>query len=346
MYVSAPGLVCSVGLDSESACVAMRAGISQFEELWYLDTEGRPLIGAPVPGIERSSSRAGHLLTLLTLAITETLQRLPPSIQSATLPVIVCLAENGRPGGGAHLAQHVVGALERELGIGFHPERSGAIAKGHVSGFRALRVARRLLQDSDIDACLICAVDSYLNASSLNWLDKSWRLKTEDNSDGVIPGEAAAAVAVSRRPLAEGQFGAAVRGLGFAREDATLESEEPLLGHGLANATREAMREVGLGLHDFDFRISDVAGESYAFRDLALQESRLMRVRREEQPVWHAADSIGDIGAAAGLFQLALAERAFSHGYADGDWALCCSAAPNGDRAVAALHRQRTTRAN
>ena len=74
-------------------------------------------------------------------------------------------------------------------------------------------------------------------------------------------------------------------------------------------------------MHEVAFRLSDVAGESYAFEELVLAQVRNMRKTRPEQPVWHAADCIGDTGATAGLIQFAWAEQAFHRGYASGELA-------------------------
>ena len=89
-----------------------------------------------------------------------------------------------------------------------------------------------------------------------------------------------------------------------------------------------------------DWRISDVTGEQYGFKELPLVEGRLMRtVRKESQELWHGADSIGDVGAAAGITQLVMADAAFRKEYAPGDRAICfCSSVP-GDRAAAVLQR-------
>lgn len=335
MYVSSPGLVCPVGLDAESACAALRAGIAQFEELPYRDNSGEPVIGATVPGMAPDLPRSHRLLELLAPALQETIGKVP-SLPWQSIPLIVCLAEPGRPGGCGHLARDFVGAIERKIGVSFHPDCSGVIVKGHTGGFRALRVARRLFQEGDILACLICGVDSYINATSLNWLDAHWRLKTEENSDGVVPGECAAAMLVT--PTATEQA-VKVRGLGFAQEKAVVLNEEPLLGLGMTEAVRIALTEAALTIHDFDFRVSDVTGESYGFRELSLALARFEREYREEFPIWHAAEAIGDTGAAAGLFQIAMAHGGTVGGYAPGDRALCHSAAIGGDRAVAALQR-------
>jgi 3-oxoacyl-[acyl-carrier-protein] synthase-1 len=172
--------------------------------------------------------------------------------------------------------------------------------------------------------------------ATLFWLDRHYRLKTPANRDGVIPGEAAAAVLVQAKPSAAAM--AEVIGLGFGKEQAPILSEEPLLGRGLADAARSALSEVQLGLHEMDLRLSDVTGELYEFKELPLVEGRLMRViRKEAQPLWHWAEAIGDSGAAAGVAQLVLADQAFRKGYAPGQQAICLTSSVTGERAVAVL---------
>jgi 3-oxoacyl-[acyl-carrier-protein] synthase-1 len=128
-----------------------------------------------------------------------------------------------------------------------------------------------------------------------------------------------------------------IAGLGFAVETAHIMSEGPLLGKGLAEAARQALTEAQLGMHDIAWRLSDVTGEAYGFKELSLAMSRLMRQRREEMPVWHAADGIGDTGAAAGLVHMVIAHRAFGRGYAPGPDVMCYGSAVAGGRAAAVV---------
>lgn len=334
MFIESTGMVCSVGLSAESACAAMRAGIANFQELPYLDNRGEPIIGAMVPGLAPNLRRRERLGTLLAMAVADCLRDkvIEPLAQ---IPLLVGLAEPDRPGGGAGLGKEIIVQLIENVGGRFHPQFSRTIASGHTSGFEGLGVARELFKNSEVSTCLVCGVDSYINASSLLWLDRHQRLKTNGNSDGVIPGEAAAAVLV-RREESIGE-GAQIRleGLGFAKEKATPLNEEPMIGLGLAQATRSALDEAGLQYHQIDLRISDVTGESYGFREQALVEGRLLRVRKEEMPIWHSADSCGDIGAAAGLSELVMAFHAIKKNYVPGVPIVCFTSALPGDRAVA-----------
>jgi 3-oxoacyl-[acyl-carrier-protein] synthase-1 len=146
------------------------------------------------------------------------------------------------------------------------------------------------------------------------------RLKTSQVTDGLIPGEAACILVASKRPIVSGSL--RLRGLGLAIETATAGNEDPFRANGLSAALKAALAEAAVQMHEVAFRLSDVAGESYAFEELVLAQVRNMRQPRlEEQPVWHAADCMGDCGAAAGLVQFAWAEQAFKRGYAPGELA-------------------------
>jgi len=251
--------------------------------------------------------------------------------------LLVSLSEPARPGSG-DLTSSVVSLVQNALGIKFHPSLSQPITKGHVGGFEGLRIGRELLKNPGVPRFIVCGVDSYINASTIFWLDQNSRLKRENQMDGVVPGEAAAAVYVQRSRGETGEV--QIVGLGFGRERATLLSGEPLLGHGLAAAVKAALTEAAWGFHDVDFRVSDVTGETYGYREHTLAEARLVtKVRIEPQPIWHAADCLGDTGAAASLIQLAWVTAALQKGYAPGPRALCFTSSLHGDRAVAAVRR-------
>jgi 3-oxoacyl-[acyl-carrier-protein] synthase-1 len=351
MDIRATGLCCAVGLDAASACAAMRARIAGFRELPYADARGEPIVGAAVPGFDPKLRRRERLVELLRPALAETLKAADLSAeQTHRIPLLLGLAEPGRPGGGEPWARSILAAVEEQLGLRFDPVRSAVIARGHTAGFEALRIARELLQSRAVPACLVAGVDSLVNAATLLWLDRHQRLKTPENADGVIPGEAAACVLLTRsattadaatatrtEPAVREGVAARIIGLGFGREEALLLNDEPMRGLGLAEAARAALAEAGLALHEIDFRLADATGESYGFREQALLQARLLRQRRESQPIWHAADSIGDTGAAAGIVHLIRAEQAFQGRYAPGARAIATASALDGSRAVALI---------
>ena len=336
MYVTSVGMVCPVGLSAAAACAAMRAGIDNFEELPYYDNSGQPIVGAMVPGLDAFMTRKQRVIELLAGAVKECLGGTPPC-RPEQIAVLVGLAEPNRPGGATVWAEDAIDEVEEKLNVRFDPEWRRVFRTGHTAGFEALRVARELLEDHDVPACLVCGVDSYISAAALHWLDDHDRLKTPANQHALIPGEAAVAILLQRVPVAKTTV--KVIGLGFGKEEAHVLSEEPLLGLGLTQAARAALTEANVAFHEVDWRISDVTGEPYGFKELPLLEGRLLRVKLESQPVWHWAECIGDTGAAAGIAQLILADQAFAKGYAPGDIAICLTSSVSGDRCAAVLRR-------
>jgi 3-oxoacyl-[acyl-carrier-protein] synthase I len=339
MYLGNGGIACPIGFSVDAACAALRAGIAKFDDLPFRDNRWEPIVGAAVPDLEPGLKRGERLLELLAKAVANYLES-ERSLSVTKVPLLLGLAEPGRPGGGAHLANSILPALEKKLSVRFHDKLSRTFPKGHTAGLEALRAARQLLESADVPGCLVGGVDSFINAGSLEWLDRHERLKKRENSNGVIPGEAAAVIWVQRRDLPGGEGGVKVTGLGFGHEKAGVLTEEPLLGLGLAEAERAALAEAGRGMHEIDVRYSDVTGESYGFREQALAIARVMRVRRPELALWHCADAIGDTGAAAGICLLLFARQALRKGYAPGGRAICCCSAVPGERAVAVLERK------
>jgi 3-oxoacyl-[acyl-carrier-protein] synthase-1 len=307
----------------------MRAGIDGFSDLPYVDNEGEPIVGAIVPGLPHDLRGRARLVELLARAVDGIEARLPPDLKLNRLPLLLCTREPERPGARVN---GLVTEVEARLGVDFRRDGSGHIARGPVAAFESITQVRRILAERRADAYLIAAVDTLVDARSLYWLDHAKRLKTSVQTDGVIPGEAACVVFVTKRPMTPSHL--AVRGLGFAEETATVLNEEPLLGKGMAAAVKGALAEASVAMHEVDFRLSDVAGESYAFEELVLAQSRLMRKTRESQDLWHPAGFVGDCGAAAGLVQFAWAEQAFARSYAPGPVALVHGSAAAGARAA------------
>src|SRR6185312_5882884 len=96
-------------------------------------------------------------------------------------------------------------------------------------------------------------VDSFLVAATLNAYEANSRLLTSDNSNGFIPGEAGAAVLLGP-PGTAGQPELRCLAIGFGREKATVDSEEPLRAEGLVEAYRAMRADGGVTLDDAEYR--------------------------------------------------------------------------------------------
>ena len=86
-----------------------------------------------------------------------------------------------------------------------------------------------------------------------------------------------------------------------------------------------------------DFRITDLSGEQYYFKEAALALSRTLRQRKEEFDLWHPAECTGEQGAVAGAAVIAMADAACRKAYTKGPNILSHMANDAGQRAALAL---------
>jgi len=337
LYLSTVGLACPVGLTAPSACAAIRARINRFQESRYLDSEGEPIVCSELTRLPANLPPHERVQLLLGMAVTEAAQGFDGATL-ARIPLLVGTREPERPGDLSELLPEFLARMQAQHGLSLGATHSRAFPQGKTGGLRALAEARvLLLREPRLPGCLVAGVDSLINAPTLWWLNSQNRLKRSGQSDGVIPGEAAGCVLVTRQPLGP-SLPVMVEGLGFAQEVATLDADEPLRATGLTRAARVALAEASLDMADIDFRISDASGEGYYFKEVALALARTLRVNKEAIPLWLPAESLGEIGAASAVVSLITATVAMRRGYAPGPRAIGYAAGHQTDRAAFVLH--------
>ncbi|RWQ01558.1 3-oxoacyl-ACP synthase [Mesorhizobium sp.] len=335
--IASIGMVTAIGLDAPSSCAAMRAGVDGFQETGFLASGGEHLIGAPVPlpGDWVGEKRMAYLAAT---AITEAFAGAPEARGSAAL--ILCLAEDDRPGRPVSDGQRMLARIAAITKL-TSPSKARIVAHGRPSGLVALEQARRVLSSGEAPFVMIAGVDSYLTAGTVTHYLAENRLLVPDNPDGFIPGEAAAAILCSPRPTT-GSF--RLHGLGLSREPAFIYNPDDLAsrGDGMTAAYRTALDETGIAMHRVGYRIADLIGEKYWFRQSALATLRLTRGRREFMDIWSPGETLGNVGAAVVPLMLGWAFTAAAKGYAMGDSVLveasndagACGAAIFAGRAV------------
>lgn len=305
LAITRTGLVTSVGQTAAQSCAAFRAKLSNPSETRFIDSGGNWIMAHQVE-LAQPWRGLTKLAKMAALAIEEALEGLPKA-QWAGMPVLLCLAEAERPGRLDGLDDRLFIQIQDELGAHFAGD-SAIITQGRVGVAVALLQARKLIAEGGHARVLIAATDSLLNWPTLSHYEREDRLLTERNSNGFMPGEAAGALLIE---AAQGQAGELVcSGIGFGREAAHIASEEPLRADGLTQALKSALADAGCAMHDFDYRITDIGGEQYYFKEAALALSRTLRQRKESFDLWHPAESTGETGAAAGISVIALAQAA------------------------------------
>jgi 3-oxoacyl-[acyl-carrier-protein] synthase-1 len=270
---------------------------------------------------------------MAAMAIEEVLQDVPRG-KWAELPLLLCTAELGRPGRLDGLDEQLGKQVQKELDVQFAPQ-SAVIAQGRVATAVALAQARALIANSAAKQVLIAATDSLLSWPTLSHYERHDRLLTGRNSNGFIPGEGAGALLVG---AADGKPGELIcSGIGFGHEAAHIDSDQPLRAEGLSQALKAALSDAGCQMHDMDFRITDISGEQYYFKEATLALSRTMRVLKEELDIWHPAECTGETGAASGVAIISAAQAACDKRYTKGPRVLGHMSNDAGQRAAIAL---------
>lgn len=322
-------MVTGVGLNAPASCAAIRCAIDNVQETRFMDSSGEWLMGCAVP-LEQPWRSRDKLLKMAALSIRECL-KVKKQINPERTPLLLCLSEHERKGRVIGDDFQFLGDLQNELGMKFH-KQTRVIARGHVGVAVALEHARLIIQELGVHHVLIAATDSLLVGPMLEHYEEHDRLKTSTNSNGFIPGEAGAALVVeSGNAKQDNQLFCC--GLGFGVEKAHVSSDEPLRANGLVAAIKASLADAGHEESVLGFKVTDLSGEQYYFKEASLAFSRIDRTKREEFDLWHPAECIGEVGAAIGLIMIGVVKAACEKGYSKGSVILAHLGNDDGNRA-------------
>jgi 3-oxoacyl-[acyl-carrier-protein] synthase I len=334
LAIRATGLVTSVGYTSAQSCAAFRSKLTNPSETRFIDSGGRWIMAHQV-ALHQPWRGLSKLAKMAAMAIEEALQGVERSIWDQ-LPMLLCVAETERPGRMDGLDDKLFVMIQDELGARF-AKSSAIVAQGRVGVAVALLQARQLMAQKLAGQVLVVAADSLISWPTLSHYEREDRLLTEQNSNGFMPGEGAGALLVSAAQDKSAAGALICTGIGFGKEAAHIDSGEPLRADGLAQAIRAALADAQIEMHDIDFRIVDLSGEQYYFKEAALALSRTLRKRKEEFDIWHPAECTGEVGAVAGISLLANADAACRKGYTKGPAIVAHMANDAGPRAALTL---------
>lgn len=333
--VLACGLTTAIGMSSAPALAAHRAGLNNFTETKFISRGGTWIPGAQVPLSPPSRGR-DRLAALLAGPLQECFDA-APDIEPETIPILLCVAEQTRIGRLHNLDETLIDAALSRLDVEMHPS-SAVYPHGSAGGSVALRDARELI-NTGAPAVILAGADSFLVSQTISTLDREERILTEENSNGFPAGEAGSAVLLG--PAAGGgQKTLRLTGLGFGTEEATIYSDVPLKAQGILNSLREALGEAGIGFEEIDYRISDLSGEQYFFREAALAMQRGLKHRKDNMDLWTPASEFGYTGAASFPIVLSVALAAARKGYAPGPMVMTHTSDDAGRRATAVFQTE------
>ncbi len=334
-YVVASGMMTAIGLNAPSALAAHRAALDNYTETRFLSHGGSWIYAAQVPLSPPARGR-DRLAAMLAPALQECFDALP-DLAPETVPVLLCVAEKARPGRLPALDESLLEAALGRLDVEMNAS-SKVYPHGSAGGAVALRDARALL-DTGAPAVIVAGTDSFLVSGTITALDRAERILTEENTNGFPAGEAASAIVLTRGP-ASGRRSMRLLGLGFGAEEATIHTDLPLRADGLLASIREALGEAGISFENIDYRISDLSGEQYYFKEVALSMQRGLRVRKDNMDLWTPTSEFGYTGAAAFPIVMAVALSAARKNYAPGPLVMAHAADDAGRRATAIFQQE------
>lgn len=324
-----------IGLDTASAFAAYQAALSNFQECEFASASPRvePVVASAVPSrvTPRDDGFIGRLVRLAGQAFGDCAER--SGLDPAQTPLFLAVPEQARfERRSRHPRLKLLQELADALGVALHPY-SEIIAEGKAGFVLALARARDALAAGHVSACFVGGVDSLLNAWDLRRLNQAFRLKREGVPHGLIPGEAAAVLAVARSDSRPTRVESDILGLGWATEapQGTLAAGGIASGRALQRALENALADAGTSERDIGVRVSDVNGEPFAGMESLLAGTRVFRSYRPSLPVRYLAGSTGECGAAMGPMLLALGAELVRRGIERGP-AACEVASDSGLR--------------
>jgi 3-oxoacyl-[acyl-carrier-protein] synthase-1 len=316
------------GLTALQVTMAVRARKNDPRASHLIDKKGEPMttcrlpsIGDHLMGLERFVALGGPALTAAAFPwlSAERLRRASP----APLPLIVALPSRNRPGFDPRLEGHLLRGLEARSRVPLDHARSSLVFGDRGGGVAAFEEALGRLEAGEHDAVLVGGVDSWFDPDALEWLDRDLRLHAPDTENGLIPGEGAAFVLLTRRARAASlprlaQLLAACT----TAEPRPWGSEEPCLGLGITLAVKRAVAAIGATSRRIPWVMTDVVNERHRVEEWGYAMARAHQAFAPElvhdQPLLRT----GDLGAASAAVLLAIAATRWETGCAAGDCVL------------------------
>jgi len=334
LRVTSTGICCAVGNYSAAVSAAIRGRLNLFQPSDFRDETGSPIKLSMLH--EVSVWGQARLQHMYRLAMTECLAGLALSDDQPLPPIILIGAERER---GVRFHRDMVYLLSSNRPEEDYDPHTALGCLGKAGIAEALIGANQIFAgESPPEYVIIVGVDSFLDGASITHFLEQERLLCASNPDGFIPGEAAAAIALTPQPSDKPTLW--VEGIGTAHEPASpLNNEIPLRGIGLTQALRTAIQSSGRSAEDFLFHASAISGEQWYFKEAGLAMDRVMTEKMAKFPHRTVAQSVGEIGAAFGPLMLSwIGDEMKPQDDNLGPRGLLHFANDNGQRAALAVH--------
>lgn len=353
LCITGLGLTTSVGHDYKNACASIRAGLKRSTKLpnfyvsnkkGYDNFEDGLVTGHPV--LEGDlDNREFRIMALLAMALSDL--RADAGLEDTILAgtrFYLALPDSDRGIPDEESFKEDLLMIDTWPFSEQTPFRF--VPSGHAGVLFALSEAAEAIQRGDIDRAVIAGADSLINFNDLSRLNSLERLKTELNSDGLIPGEAATVFLIEKTLAAKKRkapIKSLIRIISTAHEPDPVSSGKPALGTGLSHAIKGILNPEDKYPVSIAAIYIDINGEPYRFAEWSMAQSKVMHNTMGEKELIYPAKHVGDTGAASAGLAICLASRAMERGYLspnpnnDNDNALILGSSDTGERAALLL---------
>lgn len=332
---------CAVGVGTDQAWAALRAGIGRITNSRIIDAHLEPVrmglvpeiaLGELTPEIDRLPlpSRARRMLRLAAPSFDAV-----ASGAARPVPVFIGLPELAPDE--APWLLHVPAYLQQLTGVPVDRTRSQVVPEGRAAALMALERALECLESGGAEVVVVGGVDSFLDFRLLARMGAEKRILGAQVMDGFIPGEGAAFFVLSGSDQVEAsEPQVVVDAAASAMDSGHRYSDEPARGEGLSAAVELLRARLSDAVPTVATTFAGFNGESFESKLWGVARLRHHELFRSTMMMEHPADKFGDAGAAMGAILVALAAKALASGARPGP-ALVWAASDREPRACAVM---------
>jgi 3-oxoacyl-[acyl-carrier-protein] synthase-1 len=336
-----------LGLSTSASEAAFRAGFLCATETPMKGRSGQPIRASYLPLIPSNFRRNERMLDLAARALEDLVSSGEPALQERIsafvgLPAKMDAALSGQLMNSLTNLLHI--RVQRQVKVSF-------FCQGRSAFFFALEGALEALYYGTCDVALVGCTESLCSPEILKTLDTDNRL-LGPALDGIIPGEGAAFVSLkpeanlhSDADRAQGEVLCVATG----RESRHFYQETPNTGAGMSDAFRRLRTHPAGNGRRADLLFTCETGELFWSQEFSLAYFRNTSIMPEPFAKKMAAESFGDLGAAAGGVMFGLGIRALARLHARTQLRshlLLCGSSDDGDIGVCFVGGPATSRAD
>ncbi len=316
------GMVTPVGHDVKTACASIRAGIKRPTKLdnFYVESkagydewEDGLVTGHPVfeYNYDDTETRLFSLFSMVLEDLYKFFGEDSPLMDNT--PVFLALPEKYREKTDKEKLTEFIDTESNDPDkFKFKTGNITTFNEGHAGMITALTQAVESINNGLSERAIIVGIDSLIGFDDLSLFNKEKRLKTQLNSDGFIPGEAASAILIEKITTAEkrkAEICAVIEIISTGHEDDHVISENNATGNALSKVISAMLPEK----EEYEFNpsniISDLNGEIYRFEEWSMVLPKVMNKISGKKEMIYPARYTGDTGAASAGVSICFAVR-------------------------------------